>query len=119
MSPSFTNHISWLRKTSDCAKSVLGNVPDEDDISRSVLVLAWSSLHERLQDKDMDDETFNKLIANIQKLYGSTNQRRANDLRLREIKKKSDTPKDEPDKDTPKGISPETRAHIESELGLL
>lgn len=82
----FQDTIRRILTSQSQAREILSACDAEDDVSRATLTLVWSELlDELMRDSSNDDERLLRVVGIIQKLYGSTNQRRTMDLRLREF----------------------------------
>lgn len=101
----------------------------EDDVSRATLTIVWNELFDRLLKGDRE-ENLVQVSSIVQKLYGSTNQRKALEIKTADFerkleeweeKKKSLKESLEVARSISKegGLSEETLREIEEELNLL
>ena len=127
----FQRYLRRIISSRDMAREVIKACEAEDDVSRATLTMVWNELFDRLV-KGGRDEDLVQVSSIVQKLYGSTNQRKALEIKTANLERKLEEweEKKKQLKESMKiarsisegkggGLSEETLREIEAELNLL
>jgi len=125
----FQRYLRRIISSRDKAREVIKACEAEDDVSRATLTIVWNELFDRLL-KGGREEDLVQVSSIVQKLYGSTNQRKALEIKTADFERKLEEweEKKKQLKESMKiarslskggGLSEETLREIEEELNLL
>ncbi len=125
----FQRYLRRIISSSDKAREVIKACEADDDVSRATLTIVWNELFDRLLNGGRDEDLV-QVSSIVQKLYGSTNQRKALELKTTDLERKleeweekkrqlKESVKIARSLSTGGGLSEETLREIEEELNLL
>lgn len=123
----FDTYLREITHSRERASEILDASGGDDEISRATLLLVWQLIFERLL-RDDECEDLVRLSGIVQKLFGSTNQRKTHDLKMREEQRKEEEFQERKQKlqdslqqarEENKGIPKEMLEQIERDLQLL
>lgn len=126
----FATFLRNIEASKTRADEILEHCKAEDDLSRATLVLVWQKLFDRLSNslRAEESEELKPTIDLIQRLYASTTNRKATELKTRDDHRKAQLHKLDLEKaraalhesrTTPRPLTAEEFAHIEKTLHLL
>ena len=83
----FQRYLKRIISSREKAREVLQACEAEDEISRATLTMVWNTLFDQLV-KGGCEEDLVQVSSIVQKLYGSTNQRKALEIKTKDFERK-------------------------------
>jgi len=124
----FRKYLRRIINSKKRAREILEVCQSDDDFSKAALAVVWNELFDLMMNGNGDEVDITKISGIVQKLYGSTNQRKSLELKAedyerreeeRQEKKRDLQDKLERASESGKGLSAEALEQIEEQLKLL
>ncbi len=124
----FQKYLRRIINSKKRAQEILDVCQSDDDFSKAALAVVWNQLFDLMMKEDGDEVYIAKISGIVQRLYGSTNQRKSLELKAedyerreeeRQEKKKNLQNELKRESERGKGLSAEALEQIEEQLKLL